>query len=167
MQFTPSGADDDAFIIQFAFNSDGFIVSNDNYREFKASAQEDWQAAWLVERHIFYTFVAGVFIPTAPKVLRKPLLGQVPDEAAQGVDPSAAAGGGLKGAVAHVELGGVDGGSYCPSWEELEAQGTEAVQQAYSMVRAAPPPPSVLRTDRTRRVPHPVLIGHAASLAPY
>ena len=39
MQFTPSGADDDAFIIQFAFNSDGFIVSNDNYREFKANAQ--------------------------------------------------------------------------------------------------------------------------------
>ena len=27
------------------------------------------------------------------------------------------------------------------------------------------PPPS--RTNRTRRVPHPVLIGHAASLAPY
>jgi hypothetical protein len=27
--------------------------------------------------------------------------------------------------------------------------------------------PPVLRTDRTRRVPHPVLIGHAASLATY
>ena len=30
---------------------------------------------------------------------------------------------------------------------------------------ALPPPPS--RTKWTRRVPHPVLIGHAASLAPY
>jgi hypothetical protein len=29
----------------------------------------------------------------------------------------------------------------------------------------SPPPPS--RTNRTRRVPHPVLIGHAASLTPY
>ena len=29
---------------------------------------------------------------------------------------------------------------------------------------ALPPPP---RTKWTRRVPHPVLIGHAASLAPY
>ena len=28
-----------------------------------------------------------------------------------------------------------------------------------------PPPPS--RTKWTRRVPHPVLIGHAASLTPY
>jgi hypothetical protein len=30
---------------------------------------------------------------------------------------------------------------------------------------SAPPPP--LRTNRTRRVLHPVLIGHAVSLAPY
>jgi hypothetical protein len=30
----------------------------------------------------------------------------------------------------------------------------------------SPPPPSS-RTNRTRRVPHPVLIGHAASLTPY
>jgi hypothetical protein len=30
-----------------------------------------------------------------------------------------------------------------------------------------PPPPLPLRTNRTRRVLHPVLIGHAASLAPY
>jgi hypothetical protein len=29
------------------------------------------------------------------------------------------------------------------------------------------PPPPPLRTDRTRRVLHPVLIGHAASLTPY
>jgi len=31
----------------------------------------------------------------------------------------------------------------------------------------APPPPSLPRTKWTRRVPHPVLIGHAASLTPY
>ena len=30
-----------------------------------------------------------------------------------------------------------------------------------------PPPPPPLRTKWTRRVPHPVLIGHAASLTPY
>jgi hypothetical protein len=29
----------------------------------------------------------------------------------------------------------------------------------------APPPPPLFRTNRTRRVPHPVLIGHAASLS--
>jgi len=32
-------------------------------------------------------------------------------------------------------------------------------------VREITPPPSPLRTNRTRRVPHPVLIGHAASLS--
>ena len=30
-----------------------------------------------------------------------------------------------------------------------------------------PPPPPVLRTNWTRRVPRPVLIGHAASFTPY
>jgi len=34
--------------------------------------------------------------------------------------------------------------------------------------QAPPPPPSpLLRTNRTRRVPHPVLSGHTASLTPY
>jgi hypothetical protein len=32
---------------------------------------------------------------------------------------------------------------------------------------ACPTPPPHTRTHRTRRVPHPVLIGHAASLIPY
>ena len=35
-----------------------------------------------------------------------------------------------------------------------------------AQVPARPPPPP-FRTNRTRRVPHPVLIGHAASLTPY
>jgi len=30
-----------------------------------------------------------------------------------------------------------------------------------------PPPPPLLRTNRTRRVLHPVLIGHVASFPPY
>ena len=30
-----------------------------------------------------------------------------------------------------------------------------------------PPHPTPSRTNRTRRVPHPVLIGHAASVTPY
>jgi len=33
--------------------------------------------------------------------------------------------------------------------------------------RKAPPPPPTSRTKWTRRVPHPVLSGHAASLTPY
>ena len=37
-------------------------------------------------------------------------------------------------------------------------------QRVRAFPRAPPPPP---RTKWTRRVPHPVLIGHAASLTPY
>lgn len=32
VHLTPSQGDDDAFIIQYAFDNDGYIVSNDNYR---------------------------------------------------------------------------------------------------------------------------------------
>ena len=37
--------------------------------------------------------------------------------------------------------------------------------ETHDVVGAPPPPPP--RTNRTRRVPHPVLIGTAASLTPY
>jgi len=55
------------------------------------------------------------------------------------------------------------------------ARGAEQKQKAWPSryegallsfaVGAGPPPPP--RTNRTRRVLHPVLIGHAASLTPY
>jgi len=42
--------------------------------------------------------------------------------------------------------------------------GFVAVCIGYAQAPSPPPPP---RTNRTRRVPHPVLIGHAAFLTPY
>ena len=42
------------------------------------------------------------------------------------------------------------------------------VQSLRLLIGAPPPPPHPPpRTKWTRRVPHPVLIGHAASLTPY
>ena len=52
--------------------------------------------------------------------------------------------------------------------EGLATEGERALRRDLRrhLVRgASPPPPS--RTKWTRRVPHPVLIGHAASLTPY
>lgn len=72
VRFTPRGGDDDAFIISFAYQSDGWIVSNDNYREFLQGAIPPAERDWLLWRKIFYTFVGNVFIPTAPKIHRKP-----------------------------------------------------------------------------------------------
>ena len=42
-----------------------------------------------------------------------------------------------------------------------------AAERALELMQALPPPPPSSRTKWTRRVPHPVLIGHAASLTPY
>ena len=60
----------------------------------------------------------------------------------------------------------------CPQCvEAFGVQGAQTLARLLSLVakggdewRAGPPPP---RTKWTRRVPHPVLIGHAASLTPY
>ena len=48
-----------------------------------------------------------------------------------------------------------------PLWERIIAL-NDATARAM-----APPLPPPLRTNRTRRVPHPVLIGPAASFTPY
>ena len=44
------------------------------------------------------------------------------------------------------------------------ARNQAAMDALVAQVPTPTPPP---RTNRTRRVPHPVLIGHAASLTPY
>ena len=57
--------------------------------------------------------------------------------------------------------------------KHFDGAGTEEYEQQLAAERealarqeqASPPPP--LRTNRTRRVLHPVLIGHAASFTPY
>jgi len=93
VRFTPQGGDDDAFIIEFAYQSDGWIVSNDNYREFRKHDIPAEQRDWLLWRKIFYTFIGDCFIPTAPKIHRKPpahlgqgLQGGMAVQAASGAD---------------------------------------------------------------------------------
>ena len=46
-------------------------------------------------------------------------------------------------------------------------QGARVVLPGQASAPPPPPPPPPPRTNRTRRVPHPVLIRHAASLTPY
>ena len=48
------------------------------------------------------------------------------------------------------------------AWDSFPSPHWDAVSRG-----AAGPPPPPSRTKWTRRVPHPVLIGHAASLTPY
>jgi len=52
-------------------------------------------------------------------------------------------------------------GVQAPAATEWEAVG------GLEAAKAEPPPPPPLRTNRTRRVLHPVLIGRAASFTPY
>ena len=47
----------------------------------------------------------------------------------------------------------------------LDLADPEQRETALLLVSPRPPPPPSSRTNRTRRVPHPVLIGHAASLS--
>jgi len=70
------------------------------------------------------------------------------------------AGAGAPLPAAHAGAGALD-----PASPESRLRADLQVCLALPGRGAAPPPPP--RTDRTRRVPHPVLIGHAASLTPY
>jgi replicative superfamily II helicase len=49
----------------------------------------------------------------------------------------------------------------------IESQMRGALAEHHNAEIAAGPPPPLPRTKWTRRIPHPVLIGHAASLTPY
>jgi hypothetical protein len=102
---------------------------------------------------------AGAGHVRAPPPLRTPSgAAPLPDSFGRSSPP-----GVMRGAVTEIDLGGAvtPGGV---------AQGTpgSATTRAASWTRPTRchhPPPS--RTKWTRRVPHPVLIGHAASLTPY
>ena len=58
------------------------------------------------------------------------------------------------------------GAGAVPRHELLHALSRKKLEKMFAArrVRVTPPPP---RTKWTRRVPHPVLIGHTASLTPY
>jgi hypothetical protein len=64
-----------------------------------------------------------------------------------------------------------DRGGGLPAWGRAvvaRVPGVVRQMEGRSVAQARlPPPPPPLRTNRTRRVPHPVLIEHAASLTPY
>ena len=64
------------------------------------------------------------------------------------------------GGVAMAPITGLH--SHEQEWEAVVAL-TEGDTSEFKFL----PPPPPLRTKWTRRVPHPVLIGHAASLTPY
>ena len=67
---TPPQADDDKFIITYAADRGGYVVSNDMFRDHIAArptAEERRAAqAWVKAFVIPYTFVAGDFVPDPP-----------------------------------------------------------------------------------------------------
>nr|XP_057921545.1 cilia- and flagella-associated protein 206 isoform X3 [Doryrhamphus excisus] len=52
---------DDRFIVRLAFDSDGIIVSNDNYRDLQTENPQ-WKK-FIEERLLMYTFVSDKFMP--------------------------------------------------------------------------------------------------------
>ena len=97
--------------------------------------------------------------------------GAVPETAEPGSGPAHAA---LPGeGVIEVEGPEDESGDAWPEPPAGEGDGAEGgradagAQPAEMPGGAPPPPPPPPRTKWTRRVPHHVLIGHAASLTPY
>ena len=72
----------------------------------------------------------------------------------------------FRNALTYNEEGGSISKMASEAREAFEEDLSAIVEAACSKDKPGPPPPPPLRTNRTRRVPHPVLIGHAASLTP-
>lgn len=69
---TPAQAHDDHFIIGYAKERDGFVVTNDMFRDHIAKANDSTEQeairTWCAERIIPYTFVGQEFVPEPSKM---------------------------------------------------------------------------------------------------
>eukprot|EP01138_Halocafeteria_seosinensis_P002760 gb/GECG01002821.1/.p1 GENE.gb/GECG01002821.1/~~gb/GECG01002821.1/.p1 ORF type:complete len:377 (+),score=41.02 gb/GECG01002821.1/:1-1131(+) len=66
---TPSQAHDDHFILSYAKEHAGYVVTNDMFRDHVAKAKQPSQLkTWCMQRLIPYTFVDKEFLPESPKV---------------------------------------------------------------------------------------------------
>jgi len=68
LHLSPSGEHDDLYIIDYCFRTDGFLVSNDKYRDH--SDRRNLNAEWIEQRRIGFMFVRDTFLPNPDHIQR-------------------------------------------------------------------------------------------------
>ncbi|GBG25210.1 NEDD4-binding protein 1 [Hondaea fermentalgiana] len=65
---SPSGEHDDLYILDYCFRTDGFLVSNDKYRDHRRERNLD--PDWIEARRIGFMFVRDSFLPNPDHIMR-------------------------------------------------------------------------------------------------
>mmetsp|Transcript_21440 Transcript_21440/g.38518 ORF Transcript_21440/g.38518 Transcript_21440/m.38518 type:complete len:402 (+) Transcript_21440:550-1755(+) len=65
---SPSGEHDDLYIIDYCYRTDGFLVSNDKYRDHRRERNLD--PDWIDARRIGFMFVRDTFLPNPDHIIR-------------------------------------------------------------------------------------------------
>eukprot|EP00960_Hanusia_phi_P057974 763731-Hanusia_phi.AAC.3 len=60
--FMPPGANEESMLLQYAFMRDGFVVSNNDFSDFKRSCNKD-EEEWVRTHHIYFTWIESEFLP--------------------------------------------------------------------------------------------------------
>ncbi|EKX46179.1 hypothetical protein GUITHDRAFT_107796 [Guillardia theta CCMP2712] len=58
----PPGANEESMVLQYAFMRGGFVVSNNDFSDFKRSCTKE-EEEWVRTHHLYFTWVEGEFLP--------------------------------------------------------------------------------------------------------
>jgi hypothetical protein len=71
VHFIPPGASDDAMLLQYAWSQQAYLVSNNDFADFKLECSEE-EEEWVRTHHIYFTWHDGLFLPTCDHDYRAP-----------------------------------------------------------------------------------------------
>jgi len=71
VHFIPPGASDDAMLLQYAWSQQAFLVSNNDFADFKLECSTE-EEEWVRTHHIYFTWHDGLFLPTCDHDYRAP-----------------------------------------------------------------------------------------------
>ena len=71
VHLVPPGASDDGMLLQYAWSQKAFVVSNNEFAEFKLQCSSE-EEEWVRTHHIYFTWHDGHFLPTCDRDHRAP-----------------------------------------------------------------------------------------------
>jgi len=67
----PPGASEEGMLLQYAWSQEAFVVSNNDFADFKLACSPE-EEEWVRTHHIYFTWHAGLFLPTCDRDHRAP-----------------------------------------------------------------------------------------------
>jgi len=90
VHFVPPGASEDGMLLQYAFSQQAFVVSNNDFADFKLECSQE-EEEWVRTHHIYFSWHAGHLLPTCDRDHRAPRQPWISNRDLDGHDDDAAA----------------------------------------------------------------------------